>query len=56
MLDAEQVEEAFIETAREQRNGEPFNWDRLARHLNEQLADARDRQLGGRGLMLQASR
>lgn len=45
MLNAEQVEEAFIQTAREQVNGEPFNWTRLATHLNEQLADKRDRAL-----------
>lgn len=42
MLTAEQVEEAFIETAREQENGQPFNWLRLSRFLNEKLADQRD--------------
>lgn len=38
-LNAEDVETAFVETAREQQNGEPFNWDRVALHLNERLAD-----------------
>jgi hypothetical protein len=56
MLDAEQVEQAFIDTAREQRNGEPFNWRRLARHLNEQLADAKEKELGARPLLLAESR
>lgn len=38
-LTAGDVEQAFIETGREQRNGEPFDWERLALHLNERLAD-----------------
>lgn len=39
-LSPDQVEEAFVETAREQVNGEPFDWRRLAHKLNERLADA----------------
>jgi hypothetical protein len=38
-LSGEEVESAFVETAREQTNGEPFNWNRVAVHLNERLAD-----------------
>lgn len=38
-LSGEEVESAFVETAREQRNGDAFNWDRVALHLNERLAD-----------------
>jgi hypothetical protein len=38
-LNADDVESAFVETAREQVNGEPFDWTRCARHLNERLAD-----------------
>jgi hypothetical protein len=56
MLNPEQVEDAFIETAREQRNGEPFNWRRLAHHLNERLADQRDTALGQRSAFPALSR
>ena len=38
-LTAAEVEEAFVETAREQENGDPFDWERVAHHLNERLAD-----------------
>lgn len=38
-LSGEEVETAFVETAREQRNGDPFDWNRVALHLNERLAD-----------------
>jgi hypothetical protein len=41
MLKADDVETAFVQTAREQHNGEPFNWQRVALHLNERLADQR---------------
>lgn len=37
-LTAEEVETAFVETAREQDGGE-FDWNRCALHLNERLAD-----------------
>lgn len=50
MLTAEQVEQAFIVTARHQTGG-PFNWVRLARLLNEIAADGRDKALGGRRLL-----
>jgi hypothetical protein len=38
-LTGEEVEQAFVATAREQVNGEPFNWQRCADHLNERLGD-----------------
>lgn len=38
-LTGEEVESAFVETAREQTNGAPFDWDRVALHINERLAD-----------------
>jgi hypothetical protein len=38
-LNADDIEAAFVETAREQVSGEPFNWQRVALHLNERLAD-----------------
>jgi hypothetical protein len=40
------VEEAFVETAREQRNGEPFNWQRTAEILNLKLGERRERAAG----------
>lgn len=40
-LTAEQVEASFVETVREQENGEPFNWHRVAEHLNRRVADNR---------------
>jgi hypothetical protein len=33
-LSGKDVEAAFVETAREQLSGEPFDWERCARHLN----------------------
>jgi hypothetical protein len=33
-LSGKDVEAAFVETAREQVSGEPFDWERCARHLN----------------------
>jgi hypothetical protein len=45
MLTAAEVEAAFVETAREQVNGEPFNWQRVADHLNERLGARRERGL-----------
>jgi hypothetical protein len=42
---AAEVEAAFVETAREQVNGEPFNWQRVADHLNERLGARRERGL-----------
>jgi hypothetical protein len=36
-LTARDVEAAFVETAREQLNGEPFNWQRTADLLNKLL-------------------
>lgn len=38
-LTAETIEVAFVETAREQTNGQPFNWAKVAHKLNERLAD-----------------
>jgi hypothetical protein len=35
------VEAAFVATAREQVNGEPFNWSRAAELLNARLAEHR---------------
>jgi hypothetical protein len=40
-LTAKDVEAAFVETAREQENGEPFNWSRVAELLNRKAADRR---------------
>lgn len=48
-LTGEQVESAFVETAREQVNGQPFDWERAARHLNERIAV---NLLGGSRFML----
>lgn len=50
-LTGELVEEAFIQAARLQENGQPFDWVRLARLLNERLADRRDAALGDRRLL-----
>jgi hypothetical protein len=45
MLTASDMEAAFIETARQQTNGQPFDWARLAHIVNDRLADQRDRSL-----------
>jgi hypothetical protein len=45
MLTAADVEACFVETARVQINGEPFDWDRLARLINARLADQKDQAL-----------
>lgn len=51
MLKADEVEQAFIETAEEQTGG-PFDWRKLAAKLNERLADQQDAEAGTRPLML----
>lgn len=53
MLQADDVERAFVETAQRQDGG-PFNWQRLTRLLNERLADQRDEALAEVPLMLQS--
>lgn len=52
-LTAEDVEQAFIETTREQQNGESFDWARVALHLNERMAD---RLVGNSRFLLSAPR
>jgi hypothetical protein len=47
MLDGDDVEAAFVAAAHEQDGGE-FDWDRVARLLNERLADRRELALGER--------
>jgi hypothetical protein len=38
-LTGEEIEQAFVQTASEQVNGQSFNWERVAVLLNERLAD-----------------
>jgi hypothetical protein len=44
-LSPDDIETAFVETVREQVNGEPFNWPKVAVKLNERLADMADMEL-----------
>lgn len=45
-LTAAEVEAAFIETAREQENGEAFKWDRVAQRLNKRLSGPQRQAVG----------
>ena len=46
-LTAKEVEQAFVDTASEQVNGEPFDWQRLTDKLNGRLGRTRRAFFGG---------